>query len=284
MNNVLSMKDFAKTMNDLTFDDYYKRLMLIARSVFKWSNLPNHINEKWIEKFLYYEGSCVFYDDPIKGYMVAKYTPVGKLNYYDEPTKVKPYATGYNGKVLENGKNCVIISNNDIMMPTDLTLQLYAYRLAEATRTSDVNIKAQKTPVVVLCTDKQKLSFKRAMSEIEGNQTVIYGAKEFDIDSIKVLNTNAPIVFDKIRTEKHGIWNEAMTFLGINNGNQEKKERQIVDEINANNEQVLASGNVFLKAREEGVKQIKDVFGLDLCCEFRDMECPKLENFKGGEN
>lgn len=278
MHDVISMKLIAKQLNDWTYTDYYYRLMLIAKNIYN-GKLPNGINYKWVEKYLYSEGSCVFFKDDTMGYMVAKYADSGKLNPYDEPTFVTPYATGYHGKPLENHVDCVIIRNNDIMLPTAPTLQLMAYRLAEATRTSDVNIRAQKTPVFALCDDKQKLSFKRAMSQVDENEFAIYGYKNFDIDSIKAIRMDAPVVFDKLTIQKHEIWNEAMTFLGLNNANQDKRERLVADEVSANNEQVGASGNVFLSARQDAFEEIRNLFGLseeEVYVEMREMPTPKL--------
>lgn len=284
MHDIISMKSFAKQLNDWTYTDYYYRLTLIARSIFN-GKLPNGINYKWLERYLFSEGSCVFFKDKTYGYMIAKYTDSGKLNVYDEPTFVTPYATGYTGKRLENHVDCVIIPNNDIMLPTSPTLQLFAYRLAEATRTSDVNIRGQKTPVFVLCDDKQKLSFKRAMNQIDDNEFAIYGYKNFDIDSIKAIRMDAPVVFDKLTIQKHEIWNEAMTFLGINNANQDKRERLVTDEVSANNEQVGASGNVFYSARQEAFEEIRNLFGLskdEVFVEMREMPTPKLLDMEMG--
>lgn len=286
MHDIISMKTIAKTLNDWTYTDYYYRLMLIARSIYKWE-LPNGINYKWVERYLFNDGACVFFKDPILGYMVTKYTDCGKLNPYDEPTFVRPHATGYTGEPLENHVNCVIIRNNDIMLPTSPTLQLFAYRLAEATRTSDVNIKAQKTPYVVLCDDKQKLSFKRAMQQIDDNEGAVYGYKNFDISAIQTLQLDAPVVFDKLTLHKHDIWNECMTFLGLNNANQDKRERLVDDEVQANNEQVFASGNVFLSSREDSVEEIRKLFGLseeEISVEKREMPTPKLLDIEGGFN
>lgn len=283
MHDIISMKTIAKQLNDWTYTDYYYRLMLIARSMYE-GKLPNGINYKWVERYLFTEGSCVFFHDNELGYMVAKYIDSGRLNPYDEPTFVTPYATGYHGKPLENHVDCVIIRNNDIMLPTSPTLQLFAYRLAEATRTSDVNIRAQKTPVAVLCDDKQKLSFKRAMQQVEENEFMIYGYKNFDIDSVKAVRLDAPVVFDKLAIQKHEIWNEAMTFLGLNNANQDKRERLVADEVSANNEQVGASGNVFLSAREEAFEEIRQLFGLseeEVNVSMRDMPTPKLSDVEG---
>ena len=103
---VYSMKSVAKEINDLTFTDYYMRLTLLARSVFEWSNLPNGISEKWIERYLFNEGCCLFFKDKEKGFMVTKTSMAGNLNYYDEPTKLQAIATNYNqnGKINNEGE------------------------------------------------------------------------------------------------------------------------------------------------------------------------------------
>ena len=282
MYEVLNMKSLAKQLNNWTYTDYYYRLELIAKSIYN-GKLPNNINYKWVEKYLYSEGGCVFFKDDTLGYMVTRFTDSGQINPYDEPTFVTPYATGYQGKPLENHVDCVIIRNNDILLPTAPTLQLMAYRLAEATRTSDVNIRAQKTPVFALCDDKQQLSFKKALSKVDENEFAIYGYKNFDVDSIKAIRFDAPVVFDKLTIQKHEIWNEAMTFLGLNNANQDKRERLVADEVSANNEQVGACGNVFLSARQEAFEEIRSLFGLseeEAYVEMREMPTPKLSDLE----
>lgn len=269
-NQLYKMKTFAKNLNDLTFTDYFYRLSLIARSVFQWENLPNGINEKWIEKFLFNEGSCLFFEDPNKGFMVAKSTHSGKINCYDEPTRLTPYGVGYQGKSLKNGVGCVLIDNNDFRIPTIGTIQLYAYRLAEISRTIDMNISAQKTPYIILCSDRQRLSIKNTVDKAMDNELIIYGDKNMDIESIKALKTDAPIVFPELQIQKHAIWNECMTFLGVNNANMDKRERLVDDEVQANNEQIIISADVMLKSREEACKRINELFDLDISVKLRE--------------
>ncbi len=274
MKNQINMETIAKTLNDLTFIDYYNRLQLLARSVFEWQGLPNNIDEKWIERYLFNEGKCMFFKDKDKGFMVTKVSDAGKLNFYDEPTLIKPYATNYNGKRLENNVEAVVIRNNDDMIATSTTIQLYAYRLAEIARTIDINIHAQKTPVVIPCSsDKQKLSLKQAYKQWDGNTPIIFIDKNLEIsDGMRVLKTDAPIVFDKLQLQKHAIWNEVMTYLGINNANQDKRERLVDDEVQANNEQIELSAQVMLKAREQACKQINDIFDLNVSVRLRNKD------------
>lgn len=278
-NFTMSYKSTAKVINDRVLTDYFIRLMLIARSLFKYENLPNGIDEKWIERYLFSEGACLFYKDPRFGYMVAKLGETGALNYYDEPTTVRPYATNYiyEGEQLINNVNCVIIRNNDEMLPTAPTLQIYSYDLTNIKRTQDVNLTNLKMPTIVRCSDKQKLSLKQAINQRNDNEPTIWGDKNLDLDNVQVLNLNTPIVFDKLQIQKHAVWNECMTFLGINNANMDKRERLVDDEVQANNEQVKACEDVMLKAREEAVKRINEMFGLNISVRRRNLsEMPSI--------
>ena len=264
MYDTLNFKEMNKKLNNLTFTDYFYRLSLIALSIFKWENLPNGINERWIEKYLFDIGECMFFKDPILGFRVSKSIDKG-INVYNEPIDLEPESTGLTEpKTYKNGIDAILIKNNDLSIPTLPTLQLYAYRLADLTRAQDVNITAQKTPILIITSDRQKLTMKNVFNQWSGNEPVIYGDKEMNIDGVKVLKTDAPIVFDKIQIQKHQLWNEVMTFLGVNNANQDKKERLVDDEVQANNEQVKICLDVMLKARQSACSEINRIFGTNI--------------------
>lgn len=277
-NSVISMESVAKSLNDATYTDYFYRLMMIARTRFEWDNLPDGIDEKWIERYLFSEGRCVFFKDEKMGFMVAKCTDNGKLNAYDESIYIRPYATGYTHKAIENHVDCVVIGNNDLWLPTTRTIQLFALRLAEATRTIDVNINAMKTPKIILCDEKKMFSLKRLFKKVDDNETKIFGVKDLDLESVKALDVEAPIVFDKLQNHKHMIWNEVMSFLGIDNANMDKKERLVTDEVQANNEQVDISASVMLKAREQACEEINKLFNLNISVRLREIKKPELES------
>ena len=303
--NLLSYKDTAKQMNNIAYTNYYYRISLLARSRFKWNNLPQNMNEKWIEQFLYSNGSCVFFKDPILGYMVTRYTDNGQLNQYDEPTFIRPYATNYvydsnpempiklqigdkppEANLLENNINCVIIRNNDDMIPDYPIVRMYAYDLMNIKRTIDTNISAQKMPLIVLCPDRQKMSFKNAIKQKEDNEPVIYANKFMNKEDITTLETNTPIVFDKLQTQKTNIWNECLSFLGINNANTEKKERLITTEVDSNNQFIKSNEDVALKSRQFACKLINEMFGLNISVERRTnlkIEITEFEDIDGEE-
>lgn len=278
----MNFKEYGKRLNNTTFNEYRKKLKLLAKTAFKWNNLPNGIDEKWIEEYLYSEGKCMFFKDDTLGLMVAKCAEGGMLNPYDEPTILRPVATNYTiSREYENNVDCVLIRNNDEMTPTASSINLYAYRLTDITRTIDINIAAQKTPVLVLCTDKQKQTLKNVFAQWDGFEPVIYGDKELDLSGVKVLKMDAPIVFDKLQIEKNHIWNECMTFLGINNANMDKRERLVDDEVQANNEQIEMFAQVMLKSRQRACELINGMFGTNISVEFRNGTEGEIEGSEG---
>lgn len=281
---VLSMKSVAEQINDLTYTDYYYRLMLIARTRFKWNNLPKGIDEKWIEQYLFTDGKCIFFKDEDLGFIVTKCGLVGNLNNYDEPTRLQPIATNYTHKDLENNEDCILIRNNDEMIPTRPTIKMYAYRLADISRTIDINVQAQKTPLLIKCTEKQKQSLKKVYRNWNGNEPVTFADKSLELNTFEVLKTDAPIVFDKLQLQKHMIWNECMCFLGINNANMDKRERLVASEVQANNEQIEISAHVMLKAREKACELINNKFGTNISVEIRNIEIEDIEDSEPIQN
>ena len=279
---LMSWGKMSKTMNDIVFTDYYYRLMLLAKSLYKWEGLPNGINEKWIENYLFSYGNCIFYNDPNLGFMVSKMGYNGMLNVYNEPTMIQPIAPNYiyTGPQLVNYENVVIIRNNDDSIPTAPTIELYAWDLTNIKRTIDVNIYQQKMPLIIKCSDKQKLSLKQVIMKRDDNEPAIFGDKNLDMSDIEVLNTQAPIVFDKLQIQKHSVWNECMTFLGVNNANMDKRERLVTDEVSANDDQIDSSADVFLKARERACDEINKMFGLNISVRRRNENELRIEEFE----
>ena len=223
--------------------------------------------------FLYYFGKCVVFEDEKRGLMFAECTLDGDLNNYYEPVSLTPTGIDVDCKRRIIGEDCVLVRNNDIMLPTDHSIELFAFRLADTTRTIDLNVRAQKTPILILGTEKQRLTMKNVYNQYEGNAPVIYGeANGLDPETIRVLKTDAPVVFPELQTHKECLWNEALTFLGINNANTDKRERLITDEVEANNEHIELSAHCMLKSRQKAVEQINKMFNTNIKVSLRSKE------------
>ena len=269
---IISPKSFTRNLNNITYTDYFYKLKMLATSRFEWENLPNGMDEKWIENFLFNHGQCVIYNDENRGLMVAECVTNGTVNNYNEPTVISPAGVDVDSRPLVVGQDCVLIRNNDDIIPTSFFVQLFAYRLSQVSRTIDVNVNAQKTPVLVVGTEKQKLTLKNVYTQWNGNEPVIFGDKSLDTTELKVLKTDAPIVFPQLQEQKQNIWNECLTFLGINNANTDKRERLITDEVAANNVHIDLSAECFLKSRQKAVEQINKLYKLNIRVKMREQD------------
>ena len=269
----------SAVVNSATYFDYLNRFERLARSIFEWVNLPKSMNARWLERCLFYKGTAALLYDEKYGFINTNAASAGYVNVYGLPTKLNCYSydfqqmrelyTGFNeldsDEEIENKKNkeCILVMNNWECVPTFSTMELFAYRLYEAQRTCDTNIKAQKTPVMVVVDEKQRLLMENLYNQYDGNQPFIFGDNgQLSTDIMKSINTNAPIVFDKLTEYKKEIWNEALEYLGINTMAIEKKERLITDEASSNNELINLNLQSFLAPRQEAARQFNELFGL----------------------
>lgn len=266
-------------VNDATFIDYLERFKKVALSVFEWVNLPSSMNAMWLEKCLYYNGQASLLKDKNYGFINTNCCNNGDLNIYALPVNLHCYSFNYSSnrklytglisgltdaqKEAREFYECILVQNNWERTPTCGSMELFALRLYEAERTADVNIKAQKTPVLLLVDETQRLTMENMYMQYDGNKPFIFGDKKnLNPDSLRSIKTDAPFIADKIIDYKKEIWNEALTFLGINNIMVDKKERLITDEANSNNELINLNLQSYLAPRQEACRQFNEKFGL----------------------
>lgn len=256
--------------NNFSWRFYFTRLMELAISTFEWENLPDSCDERYMELSLFNEGSAVFFKDEELGYLALKCLNNGKLNVYNVPTNRRAFAVNGYQKQL-NEEDSVIIWNNRMREPSWPLVQYYAKRLWEYDRIIDVNIRAQKTPVVLQGTEAQRLTLLNLYKEYDGNAPVIMADKSLDLGNVlKVAKTDSPYVADKIYTLKTQLWNEALTALGISNVSFQKKERLISDEVTRSMGGTIASRWSRLEARQKAAEEINKMFGLNVEVKFRE--------------
>lgn len=256
-------------LNNRTYIHYYNRLTELAISMFEWKNLPDSIDPRFLELVLFSDGMAVFFKDEVLGYLALQTMIGGNLDVYRIPKIRRAYATnGYNRSLDE--KDSVIIFNNMLHTNCLTDVELFARRLYECDRTIDVNIKAQKTPIMIACDENQRLTMKNLYQQYDGNEPFIFGGKDMDIKKIQAIVTGAPYVADKVMQTKFQIWNEAMTYLGISNVNMHKKERLLNDEVTRNMGSTVASRYTRLEMRKQACKKINEMFGLNIDVDYRE--------------
>ena len=174
---------------------------------------------------------------------------------------------GFNYECTED--NSVIIFQNYLRVPMWLTLWQYASRLAETQRTIDINCRQQRTARIIRCNEDQRLTYLNAAKEVDEGKPWVHGDKNLDLDAFQVFDITTPYVGNELQTYKHQLWNEALTYLGVENVNTDKKERLISDEVVNNMGDVEAERFTRLNARKQACDEINKLFGLDVKVDFR---------------
>ena len=276
-------------LNNITYMQYFNRLTELAISMFEWQNLPPTIDPRYIELHLFENGSMVYFNDDVVGNLCLDCLPNGNFDVYGNPVNRRAYSSYNNYQRDLNEDDSIIIWNNYLRTNSITDIKLYSKRLYLLDRIIDVNANAQKTPVLVQGTEKQRLTLLNLYKEFDGNSPFIFGDKNLDLNALKCLNTGAPYVADKIYQLKTQIWNEALTYLGISNINIQKKERLITDEVTRTQGGTIASRYSRLQARREAVDKINAMFGTNIRVDYREdfqeiTSADGQDMTKGGDN
>ena len=289
-----SSKNENEYLNNMSMYQWQWRLYEIAMSCFTWKNLPLGVDSNMMEYWLLTDNVIVFFkDDSLKydeydrapeGYAALQVVPNGELDMYNYPKYRRAYSINGNVNIELNETNSVLIFNTNARFPMIPSLDMYAYRLAMTDRSIDVNIINQRSPKVLRVDDAQKLTFLNIAEKVEGAQYTIGVDKSVDLNDIQILDLTVPYVADKLDDHKNTIFNEALTYLGIESAFSDKKERLIEQEVLVNMGSVEAQRLTRLQPREKACEEINRLFGLNVQVEFNKQVWNVSQKKEGDEN
>ena len=258
----------------ISFADFLLQYIEIAICRFEYENLPEEINQYDLERMLIETGNVIFFKDDVTEKYVA--LPMsgnnGTRDKYGHPVKVNVKGFGTAQYFVKNIDNFIEIRNTPLASPSVPRIIDFAKHLYEFDRTIDVNLSAQKTPLLLKCSQNQRLTLKNAYMQYVGNMPVIYADKNFDPEALTVLRTDAPFTAPAIYDLKTQVINEYLTYLGISNVSYQKRERMVTDEVSRGLGGVLANRHRYLKMRQEAIEKINNKFGLDIKVAFNDVD------------
>lgn len=279
LNNTSSFTDYCRNAVDIaTIDNqetsyiYYTYLQMLSLNLFKYEGLPESINTFYLEYILQTRGYVAIYGDDNLGLIASEVTLGGQLNHYQLPTMYHTVSTSNLVKKDLKADECVLIKNSPLYLGLFPYLNFYAKKLALVSRTQDQNLSMQWTPYIITGDRRMLQQFKVFMKKVMQGVQTIFTSKNMKLDDVNVLQTNAPFIADDLHNMKQSILRECLTFLGIENANMDKKERLVADEVNANNQQVIASRNIWLSERRKGIQKLNEMYGLNVSVDFAPFE------------
>lgn len=173
---------------------------------------------------------------------------------------------------LQIGKNCVVVKMSpDYCGVWDL-INFYADQMAIAIQSFSMNLLNTKFAYVFGAKNKAIAeSFKKMFDEVSaGNPAVVVDKNLFnsttgeldmsyfnrDVKSSFIAND----ILETMRKIKVMFFND----IGVPNANTEKKERLVIDEVNANNIETQVKYKLWLSEIERSFKKANEMFNLNL--------------------
>lgn len=193
------------------------------------------------------------------------WTFANRYNIYDFPTHVNLINTRgvkfITTKILEIDKEVVIGFAQKNHKSIYSSIEAKIDELVDIEMKKRVSRKAQSQPWLFAFSPEDFEQAKRLQEQMENDEPYLF-APFNDVDKVKGITSGAPYVVDKFEQDRQKIENDILTMLGVNNvGIGEKKEHLIVDEVNANNEDIEQQSISFKSEIEDFFERINKVFG-----------------------
>lgn len=249
-----------------------------AISSYRVEGLPKEIDSRWLALKLFKLGSVAFfYDSDADEYACMQYSCLGTYDCYGNPTKIRVW-NPWTGYQRELGKDeFVIIWDNMLRINMYNAYVELAYRLWRIDGTLDTNCVAQKTPVIVQCSENERLTFKNLIASVDADNPYISVGDNLSLKDIKPLKLDAPLVAPQLLEVQQTLYNRGNALLGITSVIVQKKERLVKSEVDTANADALANRRSRTMARDYASEQIKERFGLDVKWFFDEGDEPNKE-------
>lgn len=284
----LKKSKLNKLQNNLEFINHFETYFALAQQLFRWEGLPPTCDARFLERCLLLYGEAMIADVDGAFLSLASANGAGR-NVYGYG--IKGWGWGLNGynrefrlyvpgaedsttllKASDGAKpsplspQAVVCYDNVTCYPYVNYITVAAYRLADLLRSCDVCVHNLKTPYVISCAETDVNSVKEALRRRDENEAAIVTAKGFNLESFKLWPTSADSTALTAMWEQYrNIEAQLLEVLGVNsNDNTDKRERLLVDEVNANNETVGHNLDRRLHWRKVFCEQLRDAFGLDV--------------------
>lgn len=264
-------------------EQMYRRILgELAMNRFEWKGFEETgVDPRYLEMMLYFKALAVVFQDtkvinPADGTVVKVGTdqifalmasPSGNMNLTGNYTAFTLTGPGWQG-TRRSIRDCVPVWANYFRVPDLDIVNVYAWKLAQLDRTIEINSQNARRSKILTVGENGRLTAANINDMLDRGESVIPVSMELG-EMITALDLGVdPRTLEPLSILRSRIWNEAMGLLGINNSNQDKKERLVSAEVGANDDQVGSARRVNLNARQDAARQINDMFGLEVSVDY----------------
>ena len=251
-------------MKNLYTSEMYKRQCVsLAMNVFNIKYLDEvapYMDYSYVNKRLVYDGTIAFFWDEYLGLLALPYVNMGKLDLYNRPIDIQVIGRNGYSRILKKGEY-VIMWDNMSHEPLIGDIIQYSTRIADITRTIDINVSQMRTPRLWKTKTENAKTIQDVIDGVSANNEAITTYDNLEIDDTTLVLAPAPYVSGELSELKDKIWNEFLRLIGIANTSFQKKERNIRDEVFISQAGTIASRFTRFNARVDAINKINEKWG-----------------------
>lgn len=262
--------------NTALVEYYTKYLLEKAISVFKFEGIPDKWAMNYFQYVLFGYGYIAVINTDKYG-VIPQMSGLTGYNVFYQPTIVtiaNPLLDGL--KTLEIGTQCEIIKLQPNYSGIMDIVTTYADLMALCLETAGINLLNSKMSYIFFSQNKASAeTFKKMYDKVASGEPMAVIDKSLLDDegnpawTMFTQNVGQNYITDKILNDLKTIEDQFNTEIGIPNANTQKRERMIVDEVNANNIDTNAKISLWLETMKRDIEKVNKMFGLNISVSHR---------------
>ena len=296
MNNIwnnIPLKDllnefFARRPSDvdgvMNTSAYYYRLYLLKKLFgrFGFSGIPEGWDVDYMLETLFLNGFfCV--TDTAAGVLPLQCGLSG-INVFGKPTTAviaNPVLGNFERTIDVNCAICQLQPNYEGVYPL---INRYSILLAMCDSSIAVNLMNTKAAWIFGASSKaQAETFKQLYDKISCGEPAVFMKDGINEEQFFTMPAKQNFIADDVQLLKRKIINEFLTEIGINNSNLDKRERLTDDEVNANDQEVIANIQCWIDNISIGIAKINQMYDLNVGFVLRDFGGSEVKKDESAE-
>lgn len=262
---------------------WYNTLWNKVMSLFKWSGPdfdgPNAtMNSDFLEWTLMTQGQAsilIDNDGKMRGIQCSR-LGIDPYGFPTTLTGINPVLKGSLNRVVN--ESCVWVRNNKFAVPVISTISYYASQLAKIQTSLNVSLSNNRmTKVFVAENDPQAQAIRKMVDDVDAGKLAVIvkpGLAEQIMtgagSSVPVYSTSSEYLADKLLQDMRSVLNDFFVSFGVNasGANMIKHERNLVSEVNSNNQEIMVNRRYWLDTREEAAEIASRIFHTEIKVEM----------------
>lgn len=252
----------TRDYNSRLFTMLQNQVISMAINRYKWVNLPENCDQRFLELTLFNQGiaSIAINPENDEWYSLQVGGEMRAPDHYGNPSLWT--TLGVNGKVrfTTTKANGIYVYDNSMRIPIIERISLWVREMVDIIRTLQQNRAHMKVPVLITGIQDKRLDMTNYIKQVAGGEAFIVTTDGINNIDVRAMSTDVDSYQTELWESFFNVWNQIYQSLGIGNL-PFKAERRIEDEVQSQADPTNLVALDGLQCRRYACKFLNENFG-----------------------